>query len=307
MQISRPSIEPPNFIDPITWDVMLDPVVGSDGHTYDRTTARKLDISPFTREPLAILVDNVDLRCSIFEARPDLARRYAEEIRPKAAREPPSPPEMPHGMIVENARVARSSPTACWLSLEEFDSILRAFGMGPGWRRVLVPQDLAKLNELVYANPASAWPLIWRGDYFRSLRVYGQAVADYEKAYSVNPCWNVSLGLARCEYEQGKPEQALVRVSRIPSQSIERWRLTEAYILKGHCFSALGDYANARSNYEEALRVRRDDLEAASAYAGLAVVCTREGDTAAATAYEKRRNLLLEWLTLWAQSVPSLL
>ncbi|HET6346565.1 MAG TPA: U-box domain-containing protein, partial [Myxococcota bacterium] len=88
----RPPETPPYFIDPVTYAVMADPVMCNDGRTYDRSTAERLSLSPFTRAPLEVLVDNVGVRGDIFEAHPELARLYhAARAVPRAAAMPPSP------------------------------------------------------------------------------------------------------------------------------------------------------------------------------------------------------------------------
>jgi Mg-chelatase subunit ChlD len=64
---------PDEFICPITMNVMVDPVVGTDGHTYERTAITEwllqsgLNQSPMTREPMTVdqLRPNYALRTSI--------------------------------------------------------------------------------------------------------------------------------------------------------------------------------------------------------------------------------------------------
>lgn len=101
-----PSDPPQNFLDPVMGEVMVDPVVGSDGRTYERNVAERFERSPFTREPFAILVDNVGLRSDIFERYPEIARQYETLRKAKAApgglkeparlgRTPASTPEIP--------------------------------------------------------------------------------------------------------------------------------------------------------------------------------------------------------------------
>jgi hypothetical protein len=77
MSVGKVSTTNALFIDPVTYDVMEDPVVCSDGHTYDRSTAERMSTSPFTRVPLTVLADNVDLRGAIFEANPEVCASYA--------------------------------------------------------------------------------------------------------------------------------------------------------------------------------------------------------------------------------------
>ncbi|KAL3682497.1 hypothetical protein R1sor_000519 [Riccia sorocarpa] len=54
--------------DPVTKEIMIDPVKGSDRYTYDRWTIvnNNLVVSPFTREPLSIVSDDVTLRSLLF-------------------------------------------------------------------------------------------------------------------------------------------------------------------------------------------------------------------------------------------------
>jgi len=73
---------PTRFVDHISFELMTDPVVCSDGRTYDRSTALQLTKSPFTQEPLIILVDNIDLRSELFDEYPHLMRKYQEDSKP---------------------------------------------------------------------------------------------------------------------------------------------------------------------------------------------------------------------------------
>ncbi len=54
------------FLDPITYDVIMDPVIGSNGSTYDRFTAYQLmmhgSVMPGCDEPFRICADNVHFR-----------------------------------------------------------------------------------------------------------------------------------------------------------------------------------------------------------------------------------------------------
>ncbi|KAL2645145.1 hypothetical protein R1flu_012732 [Riccia fluitans] len=56
------------FRDPITKDLMCDPVKGSDGFTYDRWTIldNGITISPFTKEPLSIVCEDINVRRRLF-------------------------------------------------------------------------------------------------------------------------------------------------------------------------------------------------------------------------------------------------
>ena len=64
--------EPPTeaFTDPITYDILIDPVVASDGFTYERSTINKIitgkKISPFTRKELTEnLIPNNSIKSAI--------------------------------------------------------------------------------------------------------------------------------------------------------------------------------------------------------------------------------------------------
>ncbi|KAG2387208.1 hypothetical protein C9374_001540 [Naegleria lovaniensis] len=62
---------PQEFYCPITQEVMIDPVIGKDGHTYEREAIEKWlkdhNVSPMTREPMSVdhLVPNIALRNTI--------------------------------------------------------------------------------------------------------------------------------------------------------------------------------------------------------------------------------------------------
>lgn len=95
-------VAPQYFYDPVTLDIMSDPVVCSDGRTYDRQTAVRLKTSPFTRDTLQVLVDNIDVRGAIFECFPNLAEQYRRE---KAAN--PTPLAPPHSQTYQPGSSAR--------------------------------------------------------------------------------------------------------------------------------------------------------------------------------------------------------
>ncbi len=60
-----------SFYCPITYTVMLDPVIGSDGHTYERSAItqwlQNSGTSPITKQPMSLsnLVPNIALRDTI--------------------------------------------------------------------------------------------------------------------------------------------------------------------------------------------------------------------------------------------------
>ena len=68
-EIPESMATPDDFICPITWEVMRDPVVASDGHSYERAAIEEVlstgnGLSPLTREVLRrdFLVPNRNLR-----------------------------------------------------------------------------------------------------------------------------------------------------------------------------------------------------------------------------------------------------
>lgn len=64
------------FLDPVTLEPMTDPVVCNDGRTYDRTTARRLEKSPYTRQFLHIVAPNISLRSALWDAHPEQRALY---------------------------------------------------------------------------------------------------------------------------------------------------------------------------------------------------------------------------------------
>jgi hypothetical protein len=89
---------PADFTSPITYDKMKDPVVASDGHSYERTAIEEIlrgphPISPLTRATLGtVLVPNLNLRRRIEEHEAELDRmveqvaaRMADVAEEKAA------------------------------------------------------------------------------------------------------------------------------------------------------------------------------------------------------------------------------
>ena len=71
---------PPEFICPITCDIFNDPVIASDGHTYERTAIlewiRQAGTSPLTRAPLQLskLKPNSSLRITILSWQNDMKK-----------------------------------------------------------------------------------------------------------------------------------------------------------------------------------------------------------------------------------------
>ncbi|CAM6093096.1 unnamed protein product [Calypogeia fissa] len=66
------------YEDPITCDMMCDPVKCNDGRTYDRWTVidNGLTKSPFTRRGFCILVDDVDVRSWLFSTSPEQEAQF---------------------------------------------------------------------------------------------------------------------------------------------------------------------------------------------------------------------------------------
>jgi hypothetical protein len=56
---------PEKYLDPISHQVMNDPVIGQDMYIYDRSVAATLIISPFTREPFKILCESTKISSDI--------------------------------------------------------------------------------------------------------------------------------------------------------------------------------------------------------------------------------------------------
>ncbi|KAL2641757.1 hypothetical protein R1flu_009344 [Riccia fluitans] len=84
------------YHDPITWEIMSDPVKASDRRTYDRWTliyhAREMQLSPFDKTPhLQIVFDDIDVRSRLFQKFPEqeqmfyqLRHKYRQEALEKA-------------------------------------------------------------------------------------------------------------------------------------------------------------------------------------------------------------------------------
>ncbi|BBN01812.1 hypothetical protein MPTK1_2g10460 [Marchantia polymorpha subsp. ruderalis] len=94
------------YHDPITWEVMCDPVKASDRRTYDRWTlihhASSMKLSPFDRSPhLQIIFDDIDVRSRLFQKYPEqeeiyrtLRSRYRQQALEKANGEDCNPDEV---------------------------------------------------------------------------------------------------------------------------------------------------------------------------------------------------------------------
>lgn len=107
-------VEPPHeFVCPITFELMHDPVVASDGHSYERKSIEQViqasGVSPLTRETLnpAILLPNRALRTCIEE---HLAEQEAQALR-KLAKEskPTTTASFPGGLDSSGAGAAGAS------------------------------------------------------------------------------------------------------------------------------------------------------------------------------------------------------
>jgi len=76
------SLEEKNmYEDPITTDLMIDPIVASDGNTYCRWTIidNNLTTNPFNRdEDLTIVIDNLTFRRGLFEKFPEQAQIFRQ-------------------------------------------------------------------------------------------------------------------------------------------------------------------------------------------------------------------------------------
>jgi hypothetical protein len=73
---------PNEYICPLTLEIMTDPVLASDGHTYEREAILQIrgSLSPMTRQPInkTKLISNRALKNSIL--------RYTEELQKAAAK-----------------------------------------------------------------------------------------------------------------------------------------------------------------------------------------------------------------------------
>ena len=92
-QPMHPPDYPPEFCCPITHDLLVDPVLASDGHTYERSALaqhmRRSRISPMTRVPLNMEVaPNIAMRNIVEQYRAGLAakRKAYEDANPPAKR-----------------------------------------------------------------------------------------------------------------------------------------------------------------------------------------------------------------------------
>ena len=70
-----PVVDEDEFLDPVTFELILDPVLGSNGCTYDRFTAYQLmtdsSVMPGCDGPFSIGMDNVEFRGRLRRAHPE--------------------------------------------------------------------------------------------------------------------------------------------------------------------------------------------------------------------------------------------
>lgn len=137
------------YEDPLIWEKMCDPVVCSDGRTYDRWTIINAGIrkSPFDPSIPAfdILVDNIDLRSRLFENYPEQELTFRElrkKYKNQALQHVRSSP-----IEVENA-LEKLSNVLKWLPLDkecqmEHDRILQ----------LVSQQSLSQESTLLAGNP----------------------------------------------------------------------------------------------------------------------------------------------------------
>ncbi len=71
------------FLDPVTFDIIVDPVIGSNGCTYDRFTAYQLmtqgSCMPGCDEPFKLVADNVHFRNLLRRAHPETAEAMRQQ------------------------------------------------------------------------------------------------------------------------------------------------------------------------------------------------------------------------------------
>ena len=76
-------VDDDEFLDPITYDIIVDPVIGNDGCTYNRTTAYDLmtkgSVMPGCREPFKLGADNVHFRSRLRRAHPHTEQLMRQE------------------------------------------------------------------------------------------------------------------------------------------------------------------------------------------------------------------------------------
>lgn len=119
------------YEDPLTSETMCDPVKCNDGRTYDRWTVisnrTALNISPYTRRPFAIAVDDVNVRSWLFCLFPEQESQFRfkrADYRAKALQHPRSSPGEVDDAIEMLNNVLQWAPEDAEC-LDELDAIRR--------------------------------------------------------------------------------------------------------------------------------------------------------------------------------------
>lgn len=120
--------------DPLTWEKMSDPVMCSDGRTYDRWTIldQKLRRSPYDRSitQFGILCDDITTRSRLFKAFPEQEIKFHQ--RRKQYRE-------------EALRHARARPLDFEKAVEKLSNVLKWLPLDEECQRELYKLDLFKI------------------------------------------------------------------------------------------------------------------------------------------------------------------
>lgn len=155
---------PERFTDPVTKDLMSDPVVCNDGRTYERKVAEQLKESPFTRLPLRICAENVSLRGDLFEAYPAQQAIFRSR-NPSAGLRVPSA-----GTVTEHVQ-----------RLEEIQRRVDAKRMRQATRNQTMQTALREINDKLAVKAAL--------DYFPTGHVFAGAFTKYVPPYGGRePC-----------------------------------------------------------------------------------------------------------------------
>jgi hypothetical protein len=95
--MSAPTSTPEEFLCPITLTVMKDPVIGPDGHSYERSAIvqwlQTNPHSPLTRQPMTVqmLQTNYGLRTAIERYSRETVKRTPRAPKPTTAKPKPTP------------------------------------------------------------------------------------------------------------------------------------------------------------------------------------------------------------------------
>jgi hypothetical protein len=159
---------PEQFICPISLEIMLDPVICEDGHTYDRSSISKLTNpkSPITRQPINLnkLTPNIALRQLIekFLEQNNTKSETINQTTKQTTHTPTTKPKTINSQITTSIPTPTPAPTPALtneqeLTIEQFEHLINQMY----WKN----KKLDKKNSLFYYNENEVFENKYKNNY----------------------------------------------------------------------------------------------------------------------------------------------